>query len=111
MVRLVEQPPRAGADHAVRQHAMRLLEVLHGRVHRGVEHRLLAAVLERDVETLAEQSHLLMLDAELEQRAVGMMTHGCAGCRACRRGARSALREGLELRLVGLEAPQIGGGV
>ena len=71
MVRLVEEPSRAGAHRPVRQHATLFLEALHGRVHRGVEHRLLAAVLDRDVETLAEQSHLLMVDAELKRRAVG----------------------------------------
>ena len=54
----------------VRQYATGFLEVLNGGVHRSVEYRLLAAILDRNVETLAEKRHLLIVDAELEHRAV-----------------------------------------
>ena len=88
---------------------MLFLEALHGRVHRGVEHRLLAAVLDRDVETLAEQSHLLVVDAELKRRAVGDAHDVLVGIPAA--GGDQGLAQGLELGLVGLEAPQVGSGV
>ena len=90
----------------VRQHAAGFLEVLNGGVHRSVEYRLLAAILDRNVETLAEKRHLLIVDAELERRAVRDAHHVRVGIAAA--GCDQSLAQGLELRLVGLEAPQIG---
>ena len=57
---LVEQAPRARPHMPVRQYATGFLEVLNGGVHRSVEYRLLAAILDRNVETLAEKCHLLI---------------------------------------------------
>ena len=67
--------PGAVADHAVGARAVGQLEVTHRVAHLLVELGLLdrraVRVLRRHVEPLPEQRHLLMLDAELEQRAVG----------------------------------------
>ena len=69
---MIEQPPRAGADHAVGHRAMGKLELLNRRADRLIEPHLVdgraAGGIRRHLEPLPEQCHLLMLDAELEQR-------------------------------------------
>ena len=70
---------------AIGQHATGFLEALNGGMHRSVEHRLLAAILDRDVETLAEKRHLLIVDAKLERRAVGDLHHIGVGIAAAGR--------------------------
>ena len=106
----IEQAPRAGADHAVGQRAVGALELFH-----RFEHRLVEPVRVRaggHVEPLPEQRDLLVVDAEFQQRS-GRDGHH-AGLRLLGLAAselEQLLPQRLELRLIRLEAPEIGAGV
>ena len=77
---------------------------------------LVGAGLGRNLEPLPEQHHLLVDHAVFEHGSVGDRHHVGLGCDRLGRLAAAARLEQLlaqrfELRLIGLEAPEIGGGV
>ena len=102
---LIEQAPRAWPHTSIRQHATGFLKALNGGVHRSIEYGFLVAILDRNVETLAKKSHLLVVDAELERRAVRDAHQIRVGIATT--GSDQSLAQSLELRLVGLEATQV----
>ena len=106
----IEHAPRAGSNQAVRPVAALFLEAPHRLLDIAVEHSLLGSVGRRHLEPLPQQRHLLMLDAKLEHRPIRDPDDAVVlDMAAARRDQR--LAQGLKLRLVRLEAPQIGGGL
>jgi hypothetical protein len=95
-------------------HAVRLLEALHGERHAHIVGVFVGAGLGRHAETLPDKSHLRVDHAQFEDGAIrdeigrllGRDDHGLAGPEG-----NQLLPQCLELRLVGLETPEISGGI
>ena len=80
------------------------------RRHRSVEHSLLGRIVDRDVEPLPQQRHLLIVDTELKRRAVRDAHH--IRCRRhCRRAPRSEPCAGPRIAAGRAGSSAVGGGV
>ena len=111
---LVQQAPRAGAHHSVGGGAVRLLEVFDRGFDGVVEQVGIAGSavrrVRRKLEPLAQQRDLLILHALLENGTVGNLDESSRS-RLAASELDQLLAQRLELRLIGLEAAQIGGGL
>ncbi len=104
----IEHAPRARTNHAVGRGVVLGLELLHGLEHVSV---IKVGILSRrNFEACPEKRNLRVLDAELEQRTCGDLDFRLFLFRLLVAAAKldQLLAQELELRLVGLEAAQIG---